>query len=80
MSSIATSAANQPVATTATPTTTNKAPNIGNNDSSGIWVGGKPTDSTWKSSENQRPRSIYCYRSGKDIKQYQARISGTTTK
>jgi hypothetical protein len=35
-------------------------PNIGGLDSYGVWTGGKPKDYTWKSSENDRPITIYC--------------------
>lgn len=55
-------------------------PNVGGIDQHGPWVGGEPFDLYWTASKNSRPRSVYCYRSGKDIRQYQSRIKGVDTK
>jgi hypothetical protein len=55
-------------------------PKIGNIDQTGPWTGGKPTDEQWLQSSNNRPVSVYCYRSGKDFRQYQARTQGMSLK
>jgi GAG-pre-integrase domain/Zinc knuckle len=55
-------------------------PKIGNIDQTGPWTGGKPANEQWSDSSNSRPVSVYCYRSGKDFRQYQARTHGLTLK
>lgn len=41
-----------------------RKPNIGNVDAFGVWVGGKPSDSTYDASINTEPYSQFCYRTG----------------
>jgi hypothetical protein len=60
--------------------TPKKIPKIGGVDMEGnAWVGGKP-NMEWDMSENTRAKSIYCYRIGRDIRQYKERIQGMTVK
>jgi hypothetical protein len=55
-------------------------PKIGDVDIDGNpWTGGKP-NVEWTKTENNRPKSMFCFRNTKNFRQYKERIEGLSLK